>query len=221
MRGKEIRFDNIEQKASTPISKINGKTSQSKFSNWGQHLPWNSAAVSSLVYTCTYPCHECLTPIWNSAPDLLPVFLTVNSERHATPRRTDVACNSQHYRALPPRGRLAAAGHELLSPRSTRGCLDACARWQRLCPGLSLAREGRGRKQVYVSLLVRDGASTSQTDILRLFSSVSPLHRLRIASPWRTQKLKACQAPSPLTWRRASGSICAGSSLKPRIASAT
>lgn len=32
--GGEIYFDNIVQKASTPISKINGKTSQSKFRNW-------------------------------------------------------------------------------------------------------------------------------------------------------------------------------------------
>lgn len=31
---KRIYFDNIVQKASTPISKTNGKTSQSKFSNW-------------------------------------------------------------------------------------------------------------------------------------------------------------------------------------------
>lgn len=31
---KRIYFDNIIQKASTPISKTNGRTSQSKFSNW-------------------------------------------------------------------------------------------------------------------------------------------------------------------------------------------
>lgn len=47
-KGKKIHFYNIIQKASTPISKINGKTSQSKLSS-DQHLPWNSAAVATLV----------------------------------------------------------------------------------------------------------------------------------------------------------------------------
>lgn len=45
---KKIYFDNIVQKASTPISKTNGKTSQSKFSNWSAS-PWNSAAELTLV----------------------------------------------------------------------------------------------------------------------------------------------------------------------------
>lgn len=48
-KGKKIHFDNIVQKASTPISKINGKTSQSKLSNWSA----STLELSCRIYSCT------------------------------------------------------------------------------------------------------------------------------------------------------------------------
>lgn len=54
---QKIYFDNIVQKASTPISKTNGKTSQSKFRNWSAS-PWNSAAELTLV-TLSFSLHQC------------------------------------------------------------------------------------------------------------------------------------------------------------------
>lgn len=53
--GKKIRFDNIVQKASTPISKINGKTSQSEFSNLSAST-LEPAAVSGLVLSFPSTC---------------------------------------------------------------------------------------------------------------------------------------------------------------------
>lgn len=50
------------RKASTPISKINGKTSQSKLSP-GQQLPWNSAAGSTLVLSCSLHYVPALSPV--------------------------------------------------------------------------------------------------------------------------------------------------------------
>lgn len=52
-RGK-IHFDNIVQKASSPISKINGKTSQSKFRN-------GSASALELCRSA-HPCPLSLPP---------------------------------------------------------------------------------------------------------------------------------------------------------------
>lgn len=58
--GGRIHFDNIVQKASTPISKTNGKTSQSKFSNWSASplelcCRVNSCILSFSLHSCV-PC---------------------------------------------------------------------------------------------------------------------------------------------------------------------
>lgn len=63
----------------------------------------------------------------------------------------------------------AGAGHAPITPPPTRRWAGACARWRRMYRGLPpRGSEGRGRKQLYASRLLRDGASTSQTEVLRL-----------------------------------------------------
>ena len=67
--------------------------------------------------------------IWNYAPNLFHIFravlffffLTVASECEATPRRTDGACNCQHYKSQ--RGLLEANSHALVVAQPVRGFL--------------------------------------------------------------------------------------------------
>lgn len=54
---KRIYFDNIVQKASTPISKTNGKTSQSKFSNWSASPLELCCRVNSCILS--FSLHSC------------------------------------------------------------------------------------------------------------------------------------------------------------------
>ena len=89
-------------------------------------------------------------------------------------------------------------------------------------PGTPAPRsEGRGRKHLCAARLLSDRLLQAAPRFSGFSSSLFLLQRHRIQPPCRTQKPTACEAPFPRTWRRASGCICAESSLKPPTASVT
>lgn len=141
-------------------------------------------------------------------PNPLPIFLAVYSGHGTNPESPSGACKSKHCSEPPPCNRLPRAHRSL--PK--RGCKALAHAGGSSTLNSDPAQVGRGRKQLCLRLL-GDRASSKQTGV--------PLKRLRIRSPCRTQKLMTCEAPFPLTWRRASDSIYAGSTLKQPKASAT